>query len=538
MGSLDGFRDLDFMEQIALLGDIQAKGDGKATAGLCELFVRPVGDQAVDTMLRKVLRELLLLHSGELLGGLGAENLELARFCAALAGEARLAEATAPLMELAQAWREDREALHDCLVALGRIGDTAAAPLFWDNLAQQDDYIFCACAASLGALGDEACRPSLEAVINANEAPERSEECLATTWAAIDALFALGSDSALAYLVSKIHHVNPTARRLIQQGLVRKGDRAVPFLTDLLGRTEDTDEKILLANALGYIGSRAVANHMIDALESKRLGTVNERFAGYEALGRVPGMKSIVFLQGALWRETDPLVLLAIVKGLDGLSVDAVAQGVAKEIEARLVESPKAVRAVLGAVAVSGATNLFAALAGLPGCGPLVMEAVALDADARTREALVQNLAERGMGQVAEALLRFGAAGEEAWHRKRMLAVDDSDAMRSFYAQFGSFVGYDVQTAENGRVALDMIESGEDFDLVVVDMNMPVMDGIELTSKLRAMPELAALPILMASTESSKSQARIAKNAGVSAFIVKPFTHEQLRERILKLVEN
>ena len=536
MSSLDDFRNLDFMEQIALLGEIQVKADGAAIAQMVDLFVTPVGDRAVDTMLRKVLREILLRHPAELVNGLAAQSRELARFCAVLAGEARLAEATAPLMELARTWREDPEALHDCLIALGRIGDPATVPLFRECLDQEDDFITCACIANLGAFGDQACQPHLEAVVDANEAPESSAECLVTTWAAIDALFALGTDRALTYLTSKIHHANPTARRLILQGLVDKAEQVLPFLRALLERTKDTDEKVLLANALGFIGSRQSANDVIDALESGRLGTVNERFAGYEALGRIPGMKSIVFLQSALWKETDSLLLLAITRGLDALSVEVVAEGAAREIEARLAASPDAVRAVLRAVVASGAGNLFAALAGLPGCGPLVLETAAVEAEAKTRKALAERLEARGMAQEAETLRQAGVMDEDSWQRKRMLAVDDSEAMRSFYAQFGSFVGYAVQTAENGRLALDLVESGENFDLVVVDMNMPVMDGIELTTRLRAMPDLASLPILMASTESSKSQARIAKTAGVNSFIVKPFTQEQLRKKILNLV--
>jgi CheY-like chemotaxis protein len=538
MSSLDDFRNLDFMEQITLLGEIQAKADGATIASMLDLFVTPVGDRAVDTMLRKVLREILLRHPAELVNGLAAQSRDLAMFCAVLAGEARLVEATAPLLGLARMWREDPEALHECLIALGRIGDPAAVPLFRECLDQEDDFITCACITNLGAHGDQACQPHLEAVVDANEAPESTAECLVTTWAAIDALFVLGTDRALTYLTSKIHHASPTARRLILQGLVDKAEQALPFLRALLGRTEDTDEKVLLANALGFIGSRQSANDLIDALESGRLGTVNERFAGYEALGRIPGMKSIVFLQGALWKETDSLLLLAIARGLAALSVDVVAEGVAREIESRLAASPEAVRAVLRAVVASGAANLFAALALRPDCGPMVLEMAAVEAEAKTRQVLAEGLAARGMTQEAEALRQAGFMDEDSWQQKRMLAVDDSEAMRSFYAQFGSFAGYAVQTAENGRAALDMVEIGEEFDLVVVDMNMPVMDGIELTTRLRAMPELASLPILMASTESSKSQARIAKNAGVDAFIVKPFTQEQLRDKILKLVEN
>lgn len=536
MSSLDGFRNLDFMEQISLLGDIQARMDGEAIGPLRDLFVTPVGDRAVDTMLRKVLRELLLRHPEELVNGLAADNRELARFCAVLAGEGRLAEATVPLKELARTWLNDSEVLHDCLIALGRIGDHAAAPVFREHLVHEDDYIVCACVSGLGTLADHDSQPRLEDLINANGAPEASVECLVTTWAAIDALFVLDSDKALSYLVSRIHHPNPTVRRLILQGLMRKGDRAVPFLVDLLGRTDDPDEKILLANALGFIGSRQAANHLINVLEFGRLGTVNERFAGYEALGRIPGMKSIVFLQSALWKETDFLLLLAITRGLDALSVEVVAEGAAKGIETRLAQSPEAVRAVLKAVVVSGAVNLFTALAPLPGCGPMVLKMAADEAESGTREVFAERLAAKGMTLEADTLRQAGVTDEDSWQQKRMLAVDDSEAMRSFYAQFGTFAGYVVQTAENGREALDMLEAGSGFDVVVVDMNMPVMDGIELTTRLRALPEPASPPILMASTESSKSQARIAKKAGVDAFIVKPFTHEQLREKITKLV--
>jgi len=71
----------------------------------------------------------------------------------------------------------------------------------------------------------------------------------------------------------------------------------------------------------------------------------------------------------------------------------------------------------------------------------------------------------------------------------------------------------------------------------VVDMNMPEMDGIEFTTRVRGNPLYEGLPIVMATTESEKSQARLAKNAGVDAFLIKPFKAEVLSHRIKKVLE-
>jgi CheY-like chemotaxis protein len=114
----------------------------------------------------------------------------------------------------------------------------------------------------------------------------------------------------------------------------------------------------------------------------------------------------------------------------------------------------------------------------------------------------------------------------------RILAVDDSKPMRMFYRGIISELGIEPVLAENGQIALDLLESGDTFDLIIADLNMPVMDGIELTRKVRANPLIGSVPIIMGTTESDKSQVKMAEKSGVSDFVTKPINPELLKEKI------
>jgi two-component system, chemotaxis family, chemotaxis protein CheY len=111
---------------------------------------------------------------------------------------------------------------------------------------------------------------------------------------------------------------------------------------------------------------------------------------------------------------------------------------------------------------------------------------------------------------------------------KTILIVDDSvtirRVMRIFLENQGGFVIYD---AENGQEGLD-IAGQEQVDLFIVDMTMPVMNGIEMIQKLRMIPQYATTPIFVLTTESGKAAAERGKAAGANAWIVKPCKPEVL----------
>jgi two-component system chemotaxis response regulator CheY len=109
----------------------------------------------------------------------------------------------------------------------------------------------------------------------------------------------------------------------------------------------------------------------------------------------------------------------------------------------------------------------------------------------------------------------------------RILAVDDSPSMRDMVRITLTGAGFEVAQAADGRQALDLARSSE-FDLVLSDVNMPIMDGIELIRALRAETAYRHTPILMLTTESSADRKREGKEAGATGWIVKPFDSAQL----------
>ena len=114
----------------------------------------------------------------------------------------------------------------------------------------------------------------------------------------------------------------------------------------------------------------------------------------------------------------------------------------------------------------------------------------------------------------------------------KILAVDDSPTMRRIIINTLKRAGYnDVVEASDGKDALAKMKV-ENVDFVITDWNMPEMDGLALVTTIRTTEEFKELPILMVTTRSVKEDIVEALKAGVSNYIVKPFTPETLKQKI------
>lgn len=118
---------------------------------------------------------------------------------------------------------------------------------------------------------------------------------------------------------------------------------------------------------------------------------------------------------------------------------------------------------------------------------------------------------------------------------KVILAVDDSASMRKMVHFTLSGAGYDVVQAVDGVEALEYARDHE-VDVVLTDVNMPRMDGIELVKELRALPSYRFTPMLVLTTESSQEKKLQGKQAGATGWIVKPFNPEQLLATIARVL--
>ncbi|MCG9682463.1 response regulator [Vibrio sp. Isolate23] len=118
---------------------------------------------------------------------------------------------------------------------------------------------------------------------------------------------------------------------------------------------------------------------------------------------------------------------------------------------------------------------------------------------------------------------------------RSILVVDDSEINREVAQTILEDEGASITTAQNGQEAVDMlVQSPEAFDLVLMDIQMPVLDGYQATAKIRSIPTLVDLPVIALSAGAFKVHQQNAKNAGMSSFVSKPFDVEQLIEEVLK----
>ena len=117
---------------------------------------------------------------------------------------------------------------------------------------------------------------------------------------------------------------------------------------------------------------------------------------------------------------------------------------------------------------------------------------------------------------------------------KTILAVDDSSSIRQMVGFTLRSGGYDVIEAVDGRDALARLCGP--VHMVITDLNMPNMDGIQLIQAVRATPAYRAIPIVMLTTESQDSKKQAGKAAGATGWIVKPFRPEQLLAVVKKVL--
>jgi two-component system chemotaxis response regulator CheY len=116
-----------------------------------------------------------------------------------------------------------------------------------------------------------------------------------------------------------------------------------------------------------------------------------------------------------------------------------------------------------------------------------------------------------------------------------ILAVDDSPSMRKMVSFTLTGAGYQVVEAVDGQDAYEKAQA-QAFDLVLTDQNMPRLDGLGLTRKLRDHPQFKTTPILMLTTESSDLMKQAGRAAGATGWLVKPFDPNRLLDVIKKVI--
>ena len=125
---------------------------------------------------------------------------------------------------------------------------------------------------------------------------------------------------------------------------------------------------------------------------------------------------------------------------------------------------------------------------------------------------------------------------------KKLLLVEDNELNREIAIELLNEYGFIVDTAENGREALDKVRVSKpgDYALVLMDIQMPVMDGHEATKQIRALdnPELAAVPIVAMTANAFNEDRKAAKACGMNGFISKPINIEEIIQTLKSVFDS
>lgn len=114
----------------------------------------------------------------------------------------------------------------------------------------------------------------------------------------------------------------------------------------------------------------------------------------------------------------------------------------------------------------------------------------------------------------------------------KILSVDDSRTIRRIIGRVVEGMGYEFLEAGDGREALQVLEANPETGLILLDWNMPVLDGYETLKAIRRDPQTKGIPVMMVTTESEKLRMVAALKAGATHYLVKPFSGDDLINRI------
>jgi len=515
MSDFSQFRKLQFPEQFQMLQEVEGSKDPTAYEHLFSLVESPLGDEVMDSMIQETLKKLLSDSQEWTTKGLQSTHPNLKKLAVQVCGDTTF---ELPASELRAMALDREEPFFEILTACSHYDAETMLPVFQKHIADADPLVATMCIDYVGKWKDETSLPALfKAVCSCDEDPE-SDSCELIAGEAILALSAIGLDECFIKLTNHVHHYHPVLRRFVHKGLIQGGTYAVQFLkTKFLEGNHD--EKIMVANILGEIGGTEAGMALFEGIQRIGEPAPAVRHAVYEAFGKIHVREGVEYLLQGL-NETDMFLLLCVIHSLD-LQVNS---GVLMQIRKLLKEDPERYDILIEAIVTARAMNLFKKLY----------------KDRNLQTQLLRDLERSGdpflmsefLNEIPEMPREPFEPYLNAKKERCFLVVDDSPSMLRYLRSLLTDEKTEVVVAENGQMGVEVLEKGTTVHLIISDMNMPIMNGVEMTRKIKGNLIFGHLPIIMVTTESDRTQKEIARESGVDEFITKPFKPEELKEKI------
>ncbi len=524
---LTDFKDKDMIEQINLLATIQETADITALLGLLRIYEEPLADPAVDKMVYHALLVLLPGQQKEIVSGLSAKSRRVRLLSIKMAGASGIEDSLSHLKKMLADNRDDIEILTAIIRSLTMLSEAEIFTILLPYLDHDDLTISGTVMAHVGRMQNISGRDMMMEVVRA-EVKTGSDSL--KSGLALAQFNHFPDDDSLAFLIEQIHHLNPGLRMICHEQILAIGTTSLPALESCLA-TGDKDERILAANLIGMIGDVKGAGLTCRLLYRRTKLEPNLKFALYEALGRISASRSLVTLIDGL-KQTDDLLLMAVITGLEQQADERIAD----LLQTCLNENEIQASLIIQTMIDTRSSNLMELVYRDKEQGEILIERLLDSNDPEATELFSQILKELVGTRAAADLKGLQSLSAANLSDTHLLVADDSKALLFFYQGAAKEMGLQITTALDGKKALEILDSGVQIDILITDMNMPNMDGIELIREVRKRPQYSDLPIIMATTESEQSQKELANDAGANGFLNKPLKREMLKEEIQKRI--
>jgi CheY-like chemotaxis protein len=482
------------------------------------LFIYLLTDQLAVAeempIIRETLLSILLAYPEKLVHFLGSGQISDKTELIRVVGDLQMVEATPVLLDLIAKSEDDAEILL-ILENLGLIGDPLAINTLTDYMYAANRELIVTAVQSLGQVGTPTAMHRLA---------ERMGTDNELDYLILSIFSEVQDNISLAKLNATIRSQYAHMRTFAKSELVRIGAKVVPVLIENLLH-DDPDFRIHTLNILGEIGDDSAVAPIRKLLASEPK-SANVRFAAYETLALLPLKKGAYTLTAGLTDKEDH-VSIAAARAIDKNFSPILGAGIKNLLRGPENESRQIAKIIVNAQV----DNIFGYLA-----DDELFEKLALIYLPHTHEDIRNHYHEllRHTGKHAFADKIYGE--KEQGNRPKVLAVDDSRMILNIYKATLHELGYDPVLFEFPASALQWLQTEKPL-MVLTDLNMPGLTGIQLTEKIRKKYSAKLLPVIMVTTQNESQDNEAAYMAGVNDIVHKPFNAKSLgaaMDRILK----
>ena len=351
------------------------------------------------------------------------------------------------------------------------------------------------------------------------------------------------ADKQDLYDLEKITHLLSSPVTIIRDTaideLINMGKKATPLLTKAFQNAE-ADYLLHLVTTLGYIEDQAAIPAIMDIINTQPKDA-NIRQAAYEAMERIPSPRTAICLVQGL-QDPEESVRMSAARAIDKNLSKPLVAGLKNIIRDKSSEAVTTVAALID----TDATNIFNFLMDEASFKELAGNHIAEKASPSARKSFLKNMASIGQADFAKELAAriTDTDQDEESSSVKIVVVDDSKMMLKLYQNKLSSLKLPCETFHRPEDAVKRILS-EKPDLVITDLNMPNISGLELTMEIRRKFTRPDLPILMITTQSDFVEEKdgdvdvseaLLKKSGINIILHKPFSDDDFKDSVFELL--